>query len=82
MANNELIEAVRSAVAETLGLAPDDLNENAGMDTVAEWTSLQHLAVIAAVEERFGIEMDMDEMTSATTIAALADMVSAHGGGA
>ena len=84
MATNDLTkikQQVRETTAEVLGMPPGELPEDAGMNTVSAWTSLQHLTVIAAIEAQFGIEMDMDEMTTATTLDALASVVARHQGG-
>lgn len=73
-----LQEQVREVIAEVLGMTPNELADDAGVDTVAAWTSLQHLSIIAAIEERFGIQMEMDEMGTATTLTRLTDVVSRH----
>lgn len=73
-------EALKETVALTLGVSPLELPDDASVDNFPAWTSLQHLAVIAAVEERFEIQMEMDEMTSATSLPQLAAVVAKHRG--
>ncbi|MBV8718287.1 MAG: acyl carrier protein [Chloroflexi bacterium] len=58
----EVIEQVRSIMAETFGLDEDELPEDLTQNTFSAWTSLKHMLLMAGLEERFSIELSMDEM--------------------
>ena len=42
-------------IAETFEMDADAVNENAGMDNVPEWDSLNQLKLVLSLEEEFGI---------------------------
>jgi acyl carrier protein len=58
----ELIEQVRFTMAEIFGLDDDELPSDVTQTAFSAWTSLKHMLLMAGLEERFGIELSMDEM--------------------
>ncbi len=64
-------------MADAFDIAPDALPENACMDTVAQWDSLGHLTMIAAVEVRFGIAFTHREMVELLDEQILVDAIAA-----
>ena len=50
-------------VSENLGIQIEDISEATSPETVSEWTSMAHLNLMAAVEEEFGIQLTMAEMS-------------------
>lgn len=38
-----------------------DIDENSSLETVENWDSLQHINLIMALEEEFGVQVDMDD---------------------
>ena len=55
---------LQTVTAETLGVAPEELTPEASPETLAQWTSLNHLLLLSAVEESFGLTFSMEEMSS------------------
>jgi acyl carrier protein len=68
-------ERLRDVVAETLGIDSDDVGDETSPETVAAWTSLNHLTLMSAVEEAFGIQLSMYDMTAAQSYATLRERV-------
>ncbi len=66
---------LKEVVADTLGIAPDDIDEETSTETQGAWTSLNHLTLMATVEEAFGVTFTMEEMTALTNYAALRDAI-------
>jgi len=62
-------------VAETLGMDIEDVGDETSPETVAAWTSLNHLTLMSAVEEAFGIQMSMEDMAVAQSYATLRETV-------
>lgn len=56
-------DRLKTLTAETLGVDPDEITNDASPQTVASWTSFNHLTLMAAVEETFGCQFSMEEMT-------------------
>jgi acyl carrier protein len=48
-------------VADIIKVSPDKLTEDSTADTVPEWDSLNHWAVIEELENVYGIEFTIDE---------------------
>ena len=38
-----------------------DIDENSSLETVENWDSLQHINLIMALEEEFGVRVDVDD---------------------
>ena len=55
---------LKTLTAETLGIDPDELNDHTSPETLAAWTSFNHLMLMAAVEDSFGMTLSMEEMGS------------------
>ena len=57
------IEAkIKTIMSEILDIAVEDIDENATPDTVEDWDSLNHMNLVLALEEEFGILFDDDEI--------------------
>jgi len=55
---------LQTVTAETLGVEPEELIPEASPETLAQWTSLNHLLLLSAVEESFSLTFSMEEMSS------------------
>ncbi len=75
------VGAVRAAVAEALGMSADAVPPDAARGGLPGWDSLNHLAVIAAVERRFGVELSLAELRDADSVPALAALLAAKRAG-
>lgn len=45
------------------------------MDTIPEWDSMAHLIICLAIQDRFGVKLDMEAIEGATSVEALAKLV-------
>ncbi len=73
--NEQLDERVREVVAETFDLDPREIGPDASAQTLAAWTSLAHLRLMANIEQAFGLRLTMDEMTTMTNIPAIVQVL-------
>lgn len=62
---------LEGVLAEVLDLPEDDIGEETGRDTTAEWTSLAHVQVVTAVEGAFGVTLTTREISEVTTVGRL-----------
>jgi acyl carrier protein len=46
---------------------------------VPKWDSLQHIALVAAIEQSFGISLSMDEMIEMRTVGDIGRILDRHG---
>jgi len=64
-------EQLQAAIAATLKVAPSKITESTKKEELAAWDSLAHLNLMMALEQTFGITLDVedfDRLTSVPTI--------------
>ena len=69
------VQSVVRLVASTLGISEDELDLGSSMDNTPAWDSLEHANICLAFERQFGIKLNMDDIISATSIRALAELI-------
>lgn len=57
-------EQVKQIMADILGISPEAIDESTSMDKVSSWDSFNHLNLCLALEEFFGITLEIHEMES------------------
>ena len=53
---------IRDIASAVLEVRVDELNENSSQDTTANWDSLNHMKLIVALEEEYGVQFTDDEI--------------------
>lgn len=71
-------EQLRRVTAATLGLDEQDVEPSLTRETTDAWDSLNHLRLITAVEESFGIKLTMEQIESIDSVARLSELVADH----
>ena len=72
---NDETSGVIAIVAQVLNVPPASIPPDASMDTLPDWDSLAQLNICLLVEERYGVDMDMDAIAAAVSVPALAALV-------
>lgn len=72
-------EDLREIVANALGVLPNRVADDMSPKTVANWDSLATVKLFVALEERFGLELSLDEMAELTNIGAIRRLLIAKG---
>ena len=65
----ENLEKYNNAFVEVFGAKVEDLNDNYGKETVAEWDSVHQLSLISEFEEAFDIMFDPEDIMEMTSYA-------------
>jgi acyl carrier protein len=60
--NENAVSIISDIFCDVIGLAPSALNDDLAYNSIASWDSLKHLELVGAFEERFGIELDTDDI--------------------
>jgi acyl carrier protein len=55
-------------VASVLGVHAEEVTEETGPATNADWTSIKHLQLIIAVEENYSLSFSREEIRSVRTV--------------
>lgn len=66
-------------IAETLKLEPATVNEASGPLTVSAWDSFQHLHLMMAIEEKYGVEIPVEQVVTLLTVADIAALLQSKG---
>jgi len=53
---------VRQVLAEILGIDAAAVGDATSMDTVEQWDSANHISLVLALEEEFGVSFDVSEI--------------------
>ncbi|PWC53737.1 hypothetical protein TSA6c_02295 [Azospirillum sp. TSA6c] len=70
---------VTQLVATVLKVEPSSVTSETSMKTTPEWDSLRHMELILAIEDRFGLILDGDEIACMTTVGSIHDVLRLKG---
>ena len=70
--NTALVSALVSSV---LNLPPGAVDGDSSMESIPQWDSVAQLNICLEFQERFGVDLDMDTIASATNVARLASLL-------
>ena len=68
-------------IAGTLGIPPADIRETSEMAGTKKWDSLRHVMLMTELELNYGIELTDQEMTEATSVSKIREVLACHGVG-
>lgn len=66
-----LDQSIRQVVAATFGLDPATVDENASRETIAQWDSLGQIGLVLALEEHFGVSIEMSRIAGLVSFQAV-----------
>ncbi|NQY90751.1 MAG: acyl carrier protein [Deltaproteobacteria bacterium] len=61
MPQQQIKQKVREIMSGLFAIDESDIDENSSLETVENWDSLQHVNLIMALEEEFGVQVDVDD---------------------
>ena len=63
-----MIEELIELVAEIVDLPENQIDEKSGPMTLTEWDSLAHFCIVAAIEEKYKIKLEMNQIITIKSI--------------
>jgi acyl carrier protein len=76
-------ERVYAVVSKVFRVPLGTIHDDSSPDTIETWDSLQHLHLILALEEEFGLQFSVDEIAAMQTVrsisAIVGERVAVHG---
>jgi acyl carrier protein len=72
-------EDVRRVFANALDLPPDTDIESLEIGKDPQWDSIGHMALVAELEDRFGIMLETDDIVAMSSYAASIDVLRRYG---
>ena len=77
-AREEILEQVKGALAEKLGIEESDITEEASFEEDLGADSLDLVEVVMDLEDQFGLKIPDDDARGLTTVGKAIDYVIAH----
>lgn len=68
-------EQVRSIASDILGVPADKITAASSPETIENWDSMQHLNLVLAIEEKFGVQLTPEDIEQMKNIGAVAAVV-------
>lgn len=66
-------------LADVFGEDPQSITDESSIDTIEQWTSLRHLNLVVALEERFNIQLNEEETLEIISVALIKAVLADHG---
>lgn len=73
--SNAIFDQVRGIAADVFSLPAGSIMPASSPETIASWDSIQHLNLVLALEERFGMQVTPEEIEQMRTIGQVAELV-------
>lgn len=73
------LEILRNAFSEGLGLGKSQIVHDLAYNSIREWDSLGHMALVAAIEFAFDIMMDTDDIIDMSSFAKAKEIIQKYG---
>ena len=68
-------EQVRSVASDIFGVPADKIVAESSPETIETWDSMQHLNLVLALEEKFGVQLEPEDIEHMKNIGAVAALV-------
>lgn len=62
-------DKLQKIFADSLGLKTDEITDDLSYATIAQWDSVAHMSLIAAIEEGFDIMIDAEDVINMSSFA-------------
>jgi acyl carrier protein len=69
------LERVRNVASDIFGIPVDKIAAESSPETIENWDSMQHLNLVLAVEEKFGVQLEPEDIEQMKNIGAVAAVV-------
>ena len=68
-------EQVRNIASDIFGVPASKITADSSPETIENWDSMQHLNLVLAVEEKFGVQLEPEDIEKMKNIGAVAELV-------
>lgn len=75
MSREEVFERLTEVFADVFDDEEIELTDSTTSDDIEDWDSLEHVNLIIAVEQEFGIKFTMGEVTGMKNVGAMVDII-------
>ena len=71
-------DRVIQAFSSVLGLPAERITDDLRYATIPEWDSIAHMSVIAALEDAYGIMIDMDDVIDMSSVGKAREIIAKY----
>lgn len=75
MSREEVLEKVNEVLKDVLDLEDLVIDDETTANDVDEWDSLNHISIISAIEDEFGISFNMTEVVNFQNVGDMVDKI-------
>jgi acyl carrier protein len=68
-------EQVRNVASDIFRVPADKITAESSPETIESWDSMQHLNLVLAVEEKFGVQLEPEDIEQMKSVGAVAELV-------
>lgn len=72
-------ERLRATVSAILNVPVESVNDQSSSDTIDTWDSLNHINLVTALEQEFGITLPADSLADTQSVGRLKAILAASG---
>jgi len=69
------LNQVRNIASDIFGIPAHQITAESSPQTIENWDSMQHLNLVLAVEEKFGVQFDPEEIERMKNVGAVVTLV-------
>jgi acyl carrier protein len=74
-------DRLRGVFSNALGIPAERVTDDLAYNTIKEWDSVGHMALVAAIEGEFDVMFDTDDILGMSTFAKAREILSRYGVG-
>jgi acyl carrier protein len=72
---NSTFEQVQAIASDIFGVPAGKIDADSSPETIENWDSMQHLNLVLAIEEKFGVQLAPEDIERIKTIGAAAALI-------
>jgi acyl carrier protein len=73
----DIFEQIQAVASDIFGVPANKLQASSSPETIENWDSIQHLNLVLALEEKFGIQLSPEEIEQMKSLGDTASLVKA-----
>jgi len=74
-------DRLRGVFSNALGIPAERVTDDLAYNTIKEWDSVGHMALVAAIEGEFDVMFDTDDILGMSTVAKAREILARYGVG-
>jgi acyl carrier protein len=74
--NAELFDQLRTLAADVLRVSRSEIDNDSTPQQIENWDSIEHVNLLVAIEQQFGVDFDPDEMVQMESIGKIGEVLS------